>query len=195
VLPRSARLLSLFGIGAALVEGSRVLARQPRIDEIEERLFRAANGAPDAWRTPVRAVMQAGTFATVPAAASLAALTRRRRLAVALAVGGTSAWLLAKAVKQYGGRPRPEGVLEHVQTRERIEGDLGWVSGHTAVATTLALITAPGVPAPARPLLTGVVAATGFGRMYVGAHLPLDLVGGAGLGMMIAAVVRWGTSI
>jgi hypothetical protein len=26
--------------------------------------------------------------------------------------------------------------------------------------------------------------------MYVGAHLPLDLVGGAGLGMMIAAAVR-----
>jgi membrane-associated phospholipid phosphatase len=26
--------------------------------------------------------------------------------------------------------------------------------------------------------------------MYVGAHLPLDLVGGAGLGVMISAVVR-----
>jgi membrane-associated phospholipid phosphatase len=26
--------------------------------------------------------------------------------------------------------------------------------------------------------------------MYVGAHLPLDLAGGAGLGMMIAAVTR-----
>jgi membrane-associated phospholipid phosphatase len=26
--------------------------------------------------------------------------------------------------------------------------------------------------------------------MYVGAHLPLDLLGGAGLGMMIASAVR-----
>jgi membrane-associated phospholipid phosphatase len=26
--------------------------------------------------------------------------------------------------------------------------------------------------------------------MYVGAHLPLDLVGGAGLGMMVTALVR-----
>jgi undecaprenyl-diphosphatase len=177
------------------VEGSRILARQPRIDVIEERVFRAANRAPDTWRMPVRTVMQAGTFATVPAAASLALLAKKRPLALALASGGTSAWLLAKAVKPFGGRPRPEGVLEHVRTRERIEGDLGWVSGHTAVATTLALITAPAVPAPARPLLAWVVAATGFGRMYVGAHLPLDLVGGAGLGMMIAAVVRWATSI
>jgi membrane-associated phospholipid phosphatase len=28
---------------------------------------------------------------------------------------------------------------------------------------------------------------TGFGRMYVGAHLPHDLVGGLGLGMMISS--------
>jgi membrane-associated phospholipid phosphatase len=35
-----------------------------------------------------------------------------------------------------------------------------------------------------------VVAATGFGRMYVGAHLPLDLVGGAGLGLMVTSVIR-----
>jgi hypothetical protein len=31
---------------------------------------------------------------------------------------------------------------------------------------------------------------TAFGRMFVGAHLPLDLVGGAGLGMMVSAVAR-----
>ncbi len=168
-----------------------MLAHQPRIDELEERAFRMVNGAPDAWRGPVRAVMQAGTFATVPIAATVALFVGRRRLAVTLATGGTAAWLLAKVVKSYGGRPRPAGVLEDVTTRERIEGDLGWVSGHTAVATTLALVAAPEVPAPARPLLAGVVAATGFGRMYVGAHLPLDLVGGAGLGMMVASVTRW----
>jgi undecaprenyl-diphosphatase len=59
------------------------------------------------------------------------------------------------------------------------------------VATTLALTASPWVPAPARPALAAVVATTGFGRMYVGAHLPLDLVGGAGLGMLLAAGMRW----
>jgi membrane-associated phospholipid phosphatase len=33
------------------------------------------------------------------------------------------------------------------------------------------------------------VAATGFGRMYVGAHLPHDLVGGAGFAMILSAVL------
>jgi undecaprenyl-diphosphatase len=121
---------------------------------------------------------------------TLALLAGRRRLAAGLAVGGTAAWLLAKAAKPLGGRPRPEGVLEGVHTRESIEGDLGWVSGHTAVATTLACVAWPWAPARARPVLVGIVAATAFGRMYVGAHLPLDLVGGAGLGMSISAAVR-----
>ena len=41
----------------------------------------------------------------------------------------------------------------------------------------------------ARRPLAAVVATTAFGRMYVGAHLPLDLVGGAGLGLIVAGCV------
>ena len=184
------RNLLLFAAGAALFEGSRLLAKSERIPELEERVFRAANGASDAIVVPTRAVMQAGTFGTVPAVSALSLMGGRRWLAAELAVGGTAAWFLAKAAKPFGGRPRPAGVLEGVRTREGIEGDLGWVSGHTAVATTLALTASPWLPPWSRPLLTGVVGITGFGRMYVGAHLPLDLVGGAGLGMMLSAVVR-----
>jgi membrane-associated phospholipid phosphatase len=176
--------------GLVLFEGSRVPAKRRMIHPIEEWVFRAANNAADGIRMPVRAVMQAGTFATVPSIAALLALTGRRRVAMEVALAGTTAWLLAKSAKPLVGRPRPGRVLGDVRTRERIGGDLGWVSGHTAVSTTLALTLSPGVPLVARPLLAGVAAATAFGRMYVGAHLPLDLVGGVGLGMMIAAAVK-----
>ena len=133
--------------------------------------------------------MQAGTVATVPAVSALALVTGRRRLAARLAVGGTIAWLGTKLVKPFGGRARPQGVLPDVTIREGIQGDLGWVSGHTAVATTLALVAAEELPATARPLLVGIVGTVGFGRMYVGAHLPHDVVGGAGLGLMISAAI------
>jgi membrane-associated phospholipid phosphatase len=175
--------------GLALFEGSRILAAQ-EVTATEKRFFHWANDAPDELRAPVRAIMQAGTFGTVPVVAALALLAGRRRLAAEVAIGGTAAWLLAKQAKPLGGRPRPSGVLRRVRTRESIAGDLGWVSGHAAVSTTLALTLSRAVPDWARPALGGVVAVTGFGRMYVGAHLPLDLVGGAGLGMMIAAAVR-----
>ena len=133
--------------------------------------------------------MQAGTFGTVPTVSVLALLFGRRRLAASLVVGGTIAWVGAKLAKPFGGRARPEGVLPDVAIRERIQGDLGWVSGHTAVATTIALIASEELPRAARPALAAIVGVVGFGRMYVGAHLPHDIVGGAGLGMMISAVI------
>jgi undecaprenyl-diphosphatase len=175
-------------VGAALVGGSLAAARRPGITTGEERVFRAVNGVTDRVRTPVRTVMQVGTFGTVPAVAAFAWAMHRRELARSLALGGTAAWLLAKAAKRVGGRERPAGVLEHVTIREHIGGDLGWPSGHTAIATTLAGILAPELPAAATPALAAVAGAVGFGRMYGGAHLPHDVVGGAGLGLILSAV-------
>jgi membrane-associated phospholipid phosphatase len=180
----------LFLLGAALFDGSRRLVRPGEVSPAEERVFRAANDASDAIRVPVRTVMQMGTFGTVPAVGALAFLTGRRRLGAAIALGGTAAWLLAKQAKPLGARPRPAEILPEVRLREGIEGDLGWVSGHTAVATTIACVSWDAVPAWAHPFLVAGVAATGYGRMYVGAHLPLDLVGGAGLGLAISSLAR-----
>lgn len=180
----------LFLLGAALFEGSRRVVRAGEVTPAEEEVFRAANDAPEGPRLPVRTVMQMGTFGTVPAVAALALLSGRRRLAAAVAVGGTAAWLLAKQAKPLGGRARPAAVLPDVRIREGIAGDLGWVSGHTAVATTIACVSWDAAPAWARPLLVAGVATTAFGRMYVGAHLPLDLVGGAGLGLVVSSLAR-----
>ena len=179
-----------FVTGAALVGASFLAARRPEVARHEEGVFRAANGVSDRVRTPVRAVMQAGTFATIPAVSAVAWAAHRPRLARALALGGTATWLLAKPLKRLGGRERPAAVLDSgVTVREHIGGDLGWPSGHTAVATTLAAILAPELPAVATPILAAVVAEVGFARMYVGAHLPHDVIGGAGLGLIVSSVI------
>ena len=184
------RDIGSIAVGAALFEISRRLARRPQVGRLEEDVFRAANGASDRLRVPVRAVMQAGTFVTVPLAAGMALALGRRDLAGRLVIGGTAAWFLARRVKPLGGRPRPGLVLEQVRIREGIEGNLGWVSGHAAVSTTLAAIVAPETTRSGRLILAGIVATTGFGRMYVGAHLPLDIVGGVGLGMIVSGICR-----
>jgi len=183
-----ARRIGRFALGAGLFLVSLVEARSGELPEYEERLFRQINGATDRIRVPVRSIMQAGTFGTVPGVSVLAFLAGRKRLAASLAVGGTIAWVGAKLAKPFGGRARPQGVLPDVTVREGIEGDLGWVSGHTAVATTLAFVAAEELPR-ATPVLAAIVGTVGFGRIYVGAHLPHDVVGGAGLGMMISAAI------
>ena len=184
------REVGLIVVGAALTEVSRRLARRTRVSRVEGDVFRAANGASDRIRMPVRLVMQAGTLVTVPLAAGAALALGRRDLAGRLALGGAATWFLARRLKPLAGRQRPDLILEGVRIREGIEGNLGWLSGHAAVSTTLALLVAPEVPGPVRVVLGGIVATTGFGRMYVGAHLPLDIVGGVGLGMIVSGICR-----
>jgi hypothetical protein len=120
--------------GLAMVLASLEEARKTDVPLYEQRAFRIANDAPDAIRFPVRAVMQAGTFVTVPIVALVAAATGRRSLAVDLAGAGTLAWFGAAPAP---GRGRPESLLPDVHVRERIAGiQVG--PGHAAVATTLA---------------------------------------------------------
>ena len=89
-----------------------------------------------------------------------------------------------KAMKRRVGRDRPVRIVDDVQVRSNEERGLGFPSGHAAVAFCLATLVAPGLPKPARPFAWGVAAAVAAGRVYVGAHLPLDVVGGAALGVV-----------
>src|SRR5262245_33469307 len=141
-----------FATGAALVVGSGVLASRPTVHTTEERVFAAINGIGDGPGIPLRGVMQLGALGAVPAASLLALLTGRRTLAVRLAVGGVAAWVGAKLVKRTVGRGRPVALHDSVNLRGAQDGDYGWISGHAAVATTLALVAAPTAPA-ARPVL------------------------------------------
>jgi membrane-associated phospholipid phosphatase len=161
-----------------------------RVDAVEADAFRLVNDLPSAPFPIVWVPMQLGNLLVVPAAILAALAFRRWRLAAGLALAGAGVYVLAKVVKRFVERGRPSDVLDEVVVRGAAPHGLGFVSGHIAVVTALALVAWPWLPRWGRWAAGAAVAAVFFTRMYVGAHLPLDMVGGAALGVAVGALVR-----
>ena len=155
-------------------------------------MFRVVNGLPDALFVPAWVVMQLGNLGAAPAAAGAAMAVRERRLARRLLLGGTASWALSKVVKRGIRRPRPAAFLPDAHHRGQDAAGLGYLSGHAAVAVALGTAVLPRLRGPARAAVLAAVPVVGLCRIYVGAHLPLDVLGGAALGLAIeGALDTW----
>jgi membrane-associated phospholipid phosphatase len=175
------------GVAVAVATG---MAARRGVSAREARVFQAVNTLPDQANRAIWVPMQYGTFGTVPALATLALLRRHPRMAVALATAGTAAWFLAKAVKPLVGRSRPAGIVSEAIVRGTEEGDEGFPSGHAAVSAALTVVAWPYLPGRWKPLPAALAAAVPVARVYVGAHLPLDVIGGSALGVAVGFAVN-----
>ena len=161
------------------------------VPALEVRAFVAANGLPNALWPLVWAPVQAGSLVgSLAIVAASAAVTRRKRLTAATLLAGQGAYWAAKGVKHLVARERPRQLLPVVEVRERATG-LGYVSGHSAVAFALATVLASDLPGAWRIVPFAIATGVGFGRVYAGVHLPLDVVGGIGLGLLAGTAARW----
>lgn len=106
------------------------------------------------------------------------------RLAVQLLLGILTLWLVVELIKAIVERSRPFLVLEGTRIIGWKERGKSFPSGHTAQAffmmslLNLSLLYGPAFTA----LVYSVAVLVGFTRIYVGAHYPRDVIGGAVLG-------------
>jgi membrane-associated phospholipid phosphatase len=177
-------------LGTALTGLTAAVARRRAVHPRETGVFRAVNELPNGLHRPVYVVMQGGSLAAVYVTAGLAATRGKRALAGTIAVSGTCVWAGCKVVKRWVGRGRPTAHVDDVTIRGSEEGGLGFPSGHSAVATTLAVIVAGELPAAAKPVLYVTAGTVALARVYVGAHLPLDIVGGIAIGIASGSLTR-----
>jgi len=189
-LPRHAGDAVRLVAAAAILLLSAELVDRNRIHVLEIDAFRLVNDLPGALYPLVWLVMQLGNVAVVPVLAGVAALTRRYRLAVNLAVAGFGCWALAKLVKELAQRGRPAQYLPDVNLHGPPAHGLGYISGHAAVAVALASVASPYLGWRARRVAWGLAAAVCLSRLYVGVHLPLDVIGGAAVGWAAGAAVH-----
>jgi len=182
--------VALIGLAILLVCGA--IADNGRVGSVEESVFRAVNDLP-AWLYRILWPFQqfGNLIVALVVTLAVAAWLRSWRLAAAaVAAVGLKLWL-EQVVKSVVERQRPGTSIGDVHLRGDVSMQgLSFVSGHAAITAAMAGLVAPCLPRRWRWIPWTLVALNGLARIYVGAHNPLDVIGGIGLGLVIAGALN-----
>ena len=123
----------------------------------------------------------------------------RRRAVLLLplifAAVGLADSITSRIFKPYFGRPRPchdATIFTQLYLPDGCGGQFGFLSSHAANSMALAIFMAVALPAGRFHLLKIIIFAwallLSYSRMYLGAHYPTDVLGGAAIGALLGWV-------
>ncbi|MBI2285450.1 phosphatase PAP2 family protein [Candidatus Saccharibacteria bacterium] len=179
-------------VALAVLIVATLMALSDNVAQWEISVFRFVNDWPDFVFPIIWPFMQYGGFLTIPIVSAVAFYFKRKRLAIKLLGGGVGIYLAAIVIKNFVERGRPVDLLTGVNSREIFTGgSFGFTSGHAAVAATIVTYTLVYLPKRWRIASIAVLAIVAVGRLYVSAHFPLDIIGGAALGIAVASAINF----
>jgi undecaprenyl-diphosphatase len=186
---RIRRDLTVLVASLAVFAGCGLIASNGRVGSAERAVFHAINGLPDWLYRPMLVAQYLGVLAMPLVVAAGALVFRRWRLAIALVLVVPLKLAAERVPKQLVRRERPGTSVPDAILRGVPHGGLSFVSGHAIVTFAIAGLLA--LVLPRRWAVVAFVLATcnAVARVYLGAHNPLDVVGGAAVGLAIAAVL------
>jgi undecaprenyl-diphosphatase len=177
------------GAGLLLVAWSLAVARHG-VPGWEQAVFRVVNRAPGWLYRPMWIVQLLGVIVVPLVAAAVAAALRRWRLAVALAlVAPLKLAVELDVLKKLVQRQRPGRTELAPILRDVPSAGLSYPSGHAIVAFAIATLLAPYLRPAGRVAVFAIAAAVCLARVYLGAHNPLDVVSGAGAGLVLGGLL------
>jgi undecaprenyl-diphosphatase len=189
--------LIVSGIGAVTLLASIAGARGPRISPAETRVFRIVNGLPGWLYWILWLPMQLGNLVVGTLAGLACAWAASER---AVAVGVILAMILKLvterivrremqaylAVRERPGSSQPGAILRGSDVPST---GPSFPSGHVLLVAAVGSVIAPTLSKQWVWIPFTATALVMIGRVYVGAHNPLDVTAGLGAGLLLGGVV------
>ena len=185
------------GIGALVLLGSIAGARHHEIHPLEQRVFHAINGLPGFLFWVLWLPMQLGNLVVGTAVGLLVTWALGEwNLVIGVLVAAflklaSERWLRKQMAGYLDVRQRP-GTS---QTGAILRGDdvpksgPSFPSGHVVLVAAVGAVVWSGLPTSIVWLPGLMALLVAVGRVYVGAHNPLDVTAGLGMGMAVGGVI------
>ena len=189
--------LAVAVIGTVITLLSVVGARGDTISSRESRVFRAVNTWPSwlfavLWLPMQLGNLVVGTLVGLAAAWALDDTALAVAVLVAAAIKLVAERLLRRwmqpylAVRQRPGTSEPGAILRGSDVPDR---GPSFPSGHVILVAAVGAVVWSGLPLPLVWIPWALMVMVALGRVYVGAHNPLDVLAGLGVGMLVGGVL------
>ena len=176
--------------GLALTVLASLGAWSGTVSAPERWVFETINGLPDWLERPMWAVQLLGVLVTPVLIAAVLLVMRRWRPALALLLLVPLKLVAERQLlKKLVERDRPGQTESNPILRDVPPAGLSFPSGHAIVAAATLVILWPYLGRTGRVIATVLAVGVGVARIYLGAHNPLDVVAGAGLGLILGAAL------
>jgi len=186
---RADAVMAAAGLGVLVVCG--VLVANRTVLGTDVAVFRWINHWPGWLYAPMWTAQLSGVIGALPLVAGAALLGKRLRLAAALAAATLLKVSLEAVAKMFVQRDRPAQTLPDVILRgQSAASGLSFPSGHAMVIFAITALVAPYFKSWWKVLPWALAATVCLSRAYLGAHFPLDVAAGAGLGLFIGSALN-----
>ena len=188
-MSRIRRDLVIIVASLAVFASCAVVAADGRVGPVERAAFHAVNGLPAWLYQPMLVFQYLGVLAMPLVVAAGALALRRWRLAGALVLVVPLKLALERVAKLLVERERPGSTVPDAILHGVPSAGLSFVSGHAIITFAIAGLLALVLPRRWAMVAFVLAGLNAVARVYLGAHNPLDVVGGAAVGLAIAAAL------
>lgn len=161
------------------------------VDPLDRALFRVINTLPDGLARPLWLMQLAGVLAAPVFVAVIASTVHRFRLAVTLLLLIPMKLMVERDIlKSLVTHGRPGALIPDAVLRDVPTAGLAFPSGHAVVLFGMVTLLSPYASRGQRAAALAIAVVAATARIYLGAHTPLDVVGGAAAGIAIGALLN-----